>query len=194
MANRVVDRLVAAKQVIPQGFTEADLNRALEKIEAAASTYPRQRYGSLDQVESGLMDPGIFKEFLRRQFGVRVDGAELWALMAFFDKDDRGVVDPIEFLISFFRITEGSGSGMPLTQPASSTPHLHHHHNPNPTPKHTNQHSITRHSGKTADFSAVATQNTEPQGATMNGSRATNTTPTDTAEAPRASHTTPPPA
>ncbi|CAM9970530.1 unnamed protein product, partial [Laminaria digitata] len=58
----------------------------------------------LNGFEGALMPPHVFKEQLKRVFGLKLSPGELGATMKEFDKDGDGTVNCAEFLLTFFRV------------------------------------------------------------------------------------------
>uniref|UniRef100_A0A7S1XWY9 EF-hand domain-containing protein n=1 Tax=Phaeomonas parva TaxID=124430 RepID=A0A7S1XWY9_9STRA len=96
-------RFKAPVAEMAETYTEVDRNRALQKIARAAGDHDPMRDGGLTSLGMELMYPTAFKELLRRQFHVKVNAAELKALMDYFDADGNGAIDPTEFLSAFMR-------------------------------------------------------------------------------------------
>ncbi len=86
-------------------FTDEDRNSALGKITRAAIRYDKNSSSSmgLDGFEGADMTPHVFKEQLKRVFGIKLSPAELGALVCFIDKDGDRTVNCQEFLIQFFK-------------------------------------------------------------------------------------------
>lgn len=75
-------------------------------MKQAAALYDRYHPSSvqLSAFEGQYMEPYIFKDQLRRCFGLRLSPQEFGALLHYFeDKERGGVVDCVEFLVTFFR-------------------------------------------------------------------------------------------
>ncbi|CAM9433698.1 unnamed protein product [Scytosiphon promiscuus] len=91
---------------VSDSFDENDRESAMEKISDAASRYDKNHPSclGLDAFEGALMPPHIFKEQLKRVFGLKLSPGELGAMMQEFDKDGDGTVNCSEFLLTFFRI------------------------------------------------------------------------------------------
>jgi Ca2+-binding EF-hand superfamily protein len=86
-------------------YTEADFQTAFEKLTTGAMKYDRSGPGAvgLDAFEAVSMPPHVFKEQLKLVFNVNVTLPELWALVAYFDRDNTGVVNCKHFLTQFLR-------------------------------------------------------------------------------------------
>jgi hypothetical protein len=94
----------AADAAAVTSFTEYDHESAIRKIASVACDYDRTRQpGGLTAFDC-VMDPVELKDQLKRNFGIKVNAAELGALCNHFDKDGDGTIDGSEFLIEFFRI------------------------------------------------------------------------------------------
>eukprot|EP00752_Nemacystus_decipiens_P018201 g16330.t1 len=90
---------------VSDDFDEHDKETAMAKISDAASRYDKNHPSclGLDAFEGALMPPHIFKEQLKRVFGLKLTPSELGAAMQEFDKDGDGTVNCAEFLLTFFR-------------------------------------------------------------------------------------------
>jgi Ca2+-binding EF-hand superfamily protein len=86
-------------------YEEADFQSAFQKLTTGAMKYDRSGPGAvgLDAFEAVSMPPHIFKEQLKLVFNVNISLPELWALVAYFDKDNSGVVNCKYFLTQFLR-------------------------------------------------------------------------------------------
>mmetsp|Transcript_13596 Transcript_13596/g.31745 ORF Transcript_13596/g.31745 Transcript_13596/m.31745 type:complete len:898 (-) Transcript_13596:26-2719(-) len=97
----------ATKFDLPDEFTAAELQSALEKVSRAATYYYNQRGQMLRTFENqGSLDPTAFAEQLRLNFNVRATHGELKAMLAVFDRDGNGSIDMTEFLWGFFGMAE----------------------------------------------------------------------------------------
>lgn len=86
-------------------FTEEEKAAALHKIAIVAAHFDATRHGSLDDFVNGdEMSPTVFREQLRRNFGILLTSAELGAMFDYFDADGGGTIDGAEFLSKFFKI------------------------------------------------------------------------------------------
>mmetsp|Transcript_35368 Transcript_35368/g.45400 ORF Transcript_35368/g.45400 Transcript_35368/m.45400 type:complete len:571 (+) Transcript_35368:131-1843(+) len=86
----------------PKEYSETDLEKAISKVAHVARLYDRERGFNLMSF-MGVMDLTKFKEQLK-VLGIRLNRAELTALMNEFDADGDNTVDCSEFLSMFFRI------------------------------------------------------------------------------------------
>lgn len=86
-------------------FTEEDFQSGISKLTEAAIKHDRNSTSAvgLGSFECESMPPLVFKEQLKRVFNIVLTPRELGALMAYFDKEDTGVINCAEFLIQFFR-------------------------------------------------------------------------------------------
>uniref|UniRef100_A0A7S3MK82 Uncharacterized protein n=1 Tax=Spumella elongata TaxID=89044 RepID=A0A7S3MK82_9STRA len=90
---------------VDHNYTEADFQSAFQKLTTGAMKYDRAGPGAvgLNAFEAVSMPPHIFKEQLKLVFNVNVTLPELWALVAYFDRDQSGVVNCKHFLTQFLR-------------------------------------------------------------------------------------------
>ena len=90
---------------VDHSYTEADFQTAFEKLTTGAMKYDKSGPGSvgLDAFEAVSMPPHVFREQLKLVFNVNVTLPELWALVAYFDRDETGVVNCKHFLTQFLR-------------------------------------------------------------------------------------------
>ncbi|CAM9515707.1 unnamed protein product [Ectocarpus fasciculatus] len=102
--EREIERKAALK--VSESFDEHDKASAMAKISDAASRYDKNHPSclGLDGFEGALMPPHVFKEQLKRVFGLKLSPGELGAMMQEFDKDGDGTVNCAEFLLTFFRV------------------------------------------------------------------------------------------
>jgi hypothetical protein len=86
-------------------FSHKVKTAAIAKMTEAAKKYDRNHPASvaLDGFEGASLGPAIFKEMLKRTFGLKLSAAELGALISVFDKDGNGQIDTAEFLLTFFK-------------------------------------------------------------------------------------------
>ena len=86
-------------------YTEADFQSAFQKLTTGAMKYDRSGPGAvgLEGFEAVSMPPHVFKEQLKLVFNVNITLPELWALVAYFDRDNTGVVNCKHFLTQFLR-------------------------------------------------------------------------------------------
>ena len=86
-------------------FGQGDVQSALLKLTEAAFRFDKSMPGSpnLTAFESKEMEPSVFKEQLRRAFGMKLSAEELAALVHFFDPKGTGKVSCREFLIMFLK-------------------------------------------------------------------------------------------
>lgn len=95
---------------ISYDYTEEEKNSAFVKMAHAAKKYDKNAPGcmSLDGFEQRTMAPVVFREMLKRTFGLVLSGPELGAIMNYFDKKGRGVVPSHNFLIHFLKVRAAS--------------------------------------------------------------------------------------
>lgn len=86
-------------------FDDATKFRAIAKMTEAAKKYDKNHPASvsLDGFEGASLNPAMFKEMLKRTFGLKLSPPELGALIKVFDKDGDGNIDTAEFLLTFFK-------------------------------------------------------------------------------------------
>jgi Ca2+-binding EF-hand superfamily protein len=84
-----------------KNFSDKHYERAMSKLGQVAKFHDPERAQSTVGFQ-GLLDPGAFKEQLRRCFGIKFTEKELGALIMHFDRDDSGSIDGTEFLIGFY--------------------------------------------------------------------------------------------
>lgn len=86
-------------------YTEEDFQTAFQKLTTGATKYDKSGPGAvgLDAFEAVSMPPHVFKEQLKLVFNVNITLPELWALVAYFDRDASGVVNCKHFLTQFLR-------------------------------------------------------------------------------------------
>ena len=88
------------------GFTDEDFQTALGKLTEAAFKYSKNAPGApnLSAFESKSMPPHIFKEQLKRAFGIKATPPELAALMKIFDTEGTGMIDCADFIVKFVKV------------------------------------------------------------------------------------------
>jgi hypothetical protein len=86
-------------------YTEADFQTAFQKLTTGATKYDKAGPGSvgLNAFEAVSMPPHVFKEQLKLVFNVNVTLPELWALVAYFDREQTGEINCKHFLTQFLR-------------------------------------------------------------------------------------------
>jgi len=91
---------------ISYDFKKDDEQNAFKKVAIAAKKYDKNAPGamSLDGFEEKEMKALTFKEMIRRTFGLMLAGAELGAVMKFFDDENKGVVNSKKFLNYFLKV------------------------------------------------------------------------------------------
>lgn len=91
---------------VAEGFSDDEFATALGKLTEAAFKYDRNMPGApnLSAFQMKSMAPHIFKEQLKRAFGIKVTPPELAALMQIFDTEGSGSVDCADFIIKFVKV------------------------------------------------------------------------------------------
>ena len=100
-----------AKQVVAKRgeASEEDKKVVYEKIRKAATYFKGDSVFSSNlwkSFESAELDPTEFKELLKTNFDIYLSPNELDAAIKLFDTDGNGDISSIEFITTFFRITE----------------------------------------------------------------------------------------
>ncbi len=99
---------VSAKMELPweKDFTEEDMSNAMDKIRKAAFKYDKSHPASvgLDGFEVAYLTPGVFREMLKRTFGVLLSPKELGAVLHYFHAREDGSVNSSDFLTEFMRL------------------------------------------------------------------------------------------
>lgn len=93
--------------VVPDfNFSKRDHKIAMSKLTEAAVKYDKNMPGSvaLTGFDGASLNPGEFKDQLKRCFGITTNDKELGAILHHFDKNDDGFISCQEFLVSFFRL------------------------------------------------------------------------------------------
>ncbi|KAJ1444914.1 hypothetical protein M885DRAFT_626674 [Pelagophyceae sp. CCMP2097] len=87
-------------------YTLVELNSTVDKLIEASVKYSVKSLGpaGLRGFTSTQITPTVFREQLRRAFGIRLDFSELKACVDFIDVSGSGVVDCAAFLSKFFKI------------------------------------------------------------------------------------------
>lgn len=102
-AERIRSR-VELVEIDVDEFTPEEEKIALAKVQRVAEHFDPVRQGHLDDFVNGPpMKPTVFREQLRRNFGLFLTKAELGAIFKHFDVDGGGTIDGSEFLSQFFR-------------------------------------------------------------------------------------------
>jgi len=85
-------------------FTEDDFKSALHKLTIAATKYiPVEAVSPLTAFETAVMPPHVFKEQLKLAFNIKLSMKELSALISYFDKEGKGIINCKDFLMIFYR-------------------------------------------------------------------------------------------
>lgn len=109
-AKEAADKLVAQSNKVDIevsfDFNEEDKKFALKKLRVAAKNYDKNNPSSLDTsgFECKSMEPALFKEMVRRTFGLKLSAHETGALVKHYDKIGDGKVNCSEFLNSFLTL------------------------------------------------------------------------------------------
>lgn len=87
-------------------YSEEEKDAAFEKLAIAAKKYDKSHPGSmsLDGFEEKRMKPHVFREMLKRTFGITLSGGELGACMHYYDPKNTGTVPSKKFLIHFLKL------------------------------------------------------------------------------------------
>lgn len=87
-------------------YTDAERDSAFKKLTVAAKKYDKNHPGamSLDGFVEKSMKPHVFREMIKRTFGVVLTPQELGACMHFFDPKKTQLVDSRKFLIYFLKL------------------------------------------------------------------------------------------
>ena len=87
-------------------YTEVDEASAIEKMRVAAMKYDKSNASSLDTsgFDSKEMPATLFKEMIRRTFGLKLSPAETGALLFHLDGKFNGMIDCAKFLTMFLAL------------------------------------------------------------------------------------------
>ena len=87
-------------------YSEADQDKAFEKLTIAAKKYDRSHPGamSLDGFDEKELKPHVFREMIKRTFGLILTPAELAATVSHYDPKNTGKVSSKKFLIHFLKL------------------------------------------------------------------------------------------
>ena len=87
-------------------FTEDEKVEAFKKLAAAAKKFDRNGPGcmSLDGFEQKTLSAGVFREMIKRTFGLIPNTGELGAIMCYFDREKTGQVNSQDFLVHFLKV------------------------------------------------------------------------------------------
>lgn len=90
--------------IVDYDFTQADMDKAVEKMTAAAYKYDKTHPSSmsLDAFMGLSMPPGLFSKMVQHTFNVSLSGKELGAIVTLYDNNGDGNIDSAEFLSNFF--------------------------------------------------------------------------------------------
>lgn len=90
---------------VDNAYSEGDFKSAFAKLTEGAVRYSKSGPGAvgLEGFEAVSMPPHIFKEQLKLVFNVKITIPELWALVAYFDKENSGVLNCKQFINQFLR-------------------------------------------------------------------------------------------
>ena len=86
-------------------FTSEDFDQAMDLLATAAKKYDKSSPSAPDvsQLDVGTMKPGVFRELLRRTFGIKLTVPQLAAAAKQFD-DGKGLINTHNFLIFFTKM------------------------------------------------------------------------------------------
>jgi Ca2+-binding EF-hand superfamily protein len=92
--------------VVPEDFTEENMQSAREKLVHASAKYFKGAPGSigLQAFDAKYLLPAQFREVLKLTFGLKTSLPELAALLAIYDPDKRGHVMCQDFLVHFLKL------------------------------------------------------------------------------------------
>ena len=87
-------------------FSTDEKVEAFKKLAAAAKRYDKNAPGcmSLDGFEQKVLPAGVFREMIKRTFGLIPTVGELGAIMSYFDKEKTGMVPSQEFIVHFLKV------------------------------------------------------------------------------------------
>ncbi|KAJ1442366.1 hypothetical protein B484DRAFT_66814 [Ochromonadaceae sp. CCMP2298] len=87
-------------------YTPAQMDSAFQKMAHAAKRFDKNHPGamSLEGFEEKTLKPHVFREMIKRTFGVVFDNSELSAAMHYFDPKKKGVLPSKKFLIYFLKL------------------------------------------------------------------------------------------
>eukprot|EP01034_Spumella_vulgaris_P025483 gene25483-31949_t len=90
---------------VDNSYTENDFKTAFAKLTEGAVKYSKSGPGAvgLEGFEAINMPPHVFKEQLKLVFNVKISIPELWALVAYFDKENTGAINCKQFVNQFLR-------------------------------------------------------------------------------------------
>lgn len=91
---------------IESDFSEADKNRAVEKVREAAIKYDKNHPSALglEGFDAEYLTPGAFKEMLKRTFNINLTIPELAALISVYRYQKSENANPAEFVKAFLKI------------------------------------------------------------------------------------------
>lgn len=95
----------SASNIRNRNFTEEQLHAAKLKLGDVAATYQSKGRGpKVASLSGASMSYAVFKDQLRRNFGLTLSTGEFQALLSQFDKDGDGGIDGGEFMNTFFKL------------------------------------------------------------------------------------------
>ena len=105
-AKRLSEQEAKMNQDIDYNFSEQAEENAKEKLRAASAKYDRYATGAvaLDGFECESLDPGAFKDLIRRVFGIALSSGELGYVVRKYDAKATGRVLCKNFLTDFLRM------------------------------------------------------------------------------------------
>ena len=91
---------------VSYSYSDEDKESAFDKLTVAAKKYDRSHPGSmsLDGFEEKQLKPHVFREMLKRTFGIILSNGELGACMHYYDPKGTGLVPSKKFLIHFLKL------------------------------------------------------------------------------------------
>ena len=94
-----------AKLKVVDTYEEEDFHSAFKKMDECSEKFDKSAPGApnLDAFDMKYMEPHVFREQLRRAFGLALNGSELAALLTKYDPYRTGNFDCQEFLRQFLR-------------------------------------------------------------------------------------------
>eukprot|EP01038_Epipyxis_sp_PR26KG_P006779 gene6779-9286_t len=87
-------------------YSPEEKESAFKKYTFSAKKYDKNHPAamSLDGFEQKYLKPHVFREMIKRTFGLLLEDNELNAIMHYFDKESKGIISSKEFLIHFLKV------------------------------------------------------------------------------------------